>query len=90
MHKEYRTIYEFEEDEKPKIIVKVRNLLGKEQEFRIMPNEKVERLNALVHKTFDISPRLQCLVYDGVILEEGKKVSDYKVCNGALIKLIVN
>ena len=90
MNKEYRTNFEFEEDEKPKIIVRVRNLLGKEQKFRIMPNEKVERLNALVHKTFEISPRLQCLVYEGVILEVGKKVSDYQIKNNSLIKLIIN
>ena len=86
---EYRSKFEFEDDEKPPIRIKVKTLLGKEAKYKIKPNEEVTFLKSLVQKSFDISPRQQCLVCEGVILEEGKTVKDYKLENGSLVHLIL-
>lgn len=85
----HKSNFEYEEDEKPDIIVKVKNLLGKEQKYSVRPNDEIKKLNRLVHATFEISPRLQCLVCDGVILEEGKTLKDYNIGNGAQICLVI-
>jgi hypothetical protein len=81
--------FEFEDDEKPSIRIKVKTLLGKEAKYLIRPNEQITRLRSLVQKSFDISPRQQCLINEGVIMEDGKTVKDYSVGNGSLINLII-
>ena len=81
--------FEFEDDEKPSIRIKVNTLLGKEAKYLIRPNEQITRLRSLVQKSFDISPRQQCLITEGVIMEDGKTVKDYSVGNGSLINLII-
>ena len=86
---EYYTKFEYEDDEKPPVRVKVKTLLGKELKLKIKPNEKISELQKYVHKWFDITPEQQCLVYEGVILEENKSIKDYKMENGSLINLIV-
>lgn len=86
---EYKTKFEFTDEEKPPIRVKVKTLLGKEANYRIKCNEEVSVMKALVYKSFDISPKRQCLVYNGKILEEGKSVKEYNLENGSIIKLII-
>ncbi len=86
---EYKTKFEFTDEEKPPIRVKVKTLLGKEAKYRIKCNEEVSVMKALVYKSFDISPKRQCLVYNGKILEEGKSVKEYNLENGSIIKLII-
>ena len=81
--------FEFEDDEKPPIRIKVKTLLGKEAKYQIRPNEEITYLRDLVHKSFDISPRQQCLINEGVIMEDGKTVKDYNITNGSLINLII-
>ncbi len=81
--------FEFEDDEKPSIRVKVKTLLGKEAKYLIRPNEQVTKLRSLVQKSFDISPRLQCLITEGEIMEDGKTVKEYNIENGSLINLII-
>ncbi len=81
--------FEFEDDEKPPIRVKVKTLLGKEVKYQIRPNEQITFLRTLVQKSFDISPRQQCLINEGVIMEDGKTVKDYNIENGAQIDLII-
>ena len=81
--------FEFEDDEKPPIRIKVKTLLGKETKYQIRPNEEITYLRDLVHKSFDISPRQQCLINEGVIMEDGKTVKDYNITNGSLINLII-
>ena len=86
---EYKTKFEFTDEEKPPIRIKVKTLLGKEAQYRIKCNEEVSILKATVEKTFDISPKRQCLVYEGKILEEGKSVKDYSLENGSIVHLII-
>ena len=86
---EYTTKFQFTDEEKPPIRVKVRTILGNEAVYRIKCNEEVSILKALVNKSFDISPKHQCLVYQGKILEEGKSIKDYNIQNGSLINLII-
>ena len=52
-------------------------------------NEQITFLRTLVQKSFDISPRQQCLINEGVIMEDGKTVKDYNIENGAQIDLII-
>lgn len=87
---QHKSQFEFEDDEKPSIRIKVKTLLGKEAKYLIRPNEQVTRLRSLIQKSFDISPRQQCLVSEGVIMEDGKTVKDYKIDNGSLVNLIIN
>jgi hypothetical protein len=84
---EYTTKFQFTDEEKPPIRVKVRTILGNEAVYRIKCNEEVSILKASVNKSFDISPKHQCLVYQGKILEEGKSIKDYNIQNGSLIIL---
>ena len=86
---DYKTKFEFTDDEKPPIRIKVKTLLGKEAQYRIKCNEEVSILKASVQKSFDISPKIQCLVYDGKVLEEGKSVKEYDLENGSIIHLII-
>jgi len=86
---EYTTKFQFTDEEKPPIRVKVRTILGNEAVYRIKCNEEVSILKASVNKSFDISPKHQCLVYQGKILEEGKSIKDYNIQNGSLINLII-
>ena len=86
---EYKTKFEFTDDEKHPIRIKVKTLLGKEAKYKIKCNEEVSVLKASVYQSFDISPKRQCLVYNGKILEEGKTVKDYELENGSLVHLIV-
>ena len=85
---EYTTKFQFTDEEKPPIRVKVRTILGNEAVYRIKCNEEVSILKASVNKSFDISPKHQCLVYQGKILEEGKSIKDYNIQNGSLINLL--
>ena len=86
---EYTTKFQFTDEEKPPIRIKVRTILGNEAVYRIKCNEEVSILKASVNKSFDISPKHQCLVYQGKILEEGKSIKDYNIQNGSLINLII-
>ena len=86
---EYRTKFEYTDEEKPPIKVKVRTILGNEAIYRIKCNEEVSILKASVNQSFDISPKHQCLVYQGKILEEGKTIKDYKIENGSVVHLII-
>ena len=86
---EYKTKFEFTDEEKPPIRIKVKTLLGKEAKYRIKCNEEVSVLKDSVYKSFDISPKRQCLVYEGKILEEGHSVKDYHLENGSLVHLII-
>ena len=86
---EYKTKFEFDDDEKPPIRIKVKTLLGKEAQYKIKCNEEVSILKASVYKSFDLSPKRQCLVYKGKILEEGKTVKEYDLENGSIVHLII-
>ena len=86
---DYTTKFEYTDDEKPPIRIRVRTLLGNEKVYRIKCNEEVSLLKATVEKSFDISPKHQCLIYQGKILEEGKSIKDYKLENGSIIHLII-
>ena len=86
---EYKTKFEFDDDEKPPIRIKVKTLLGKEAQYKIKCNEEVSILKASVYKSFDLSPKRQCLVYKGKILEEGKSVKEYVLENGSIVHLII-
>ena len=86
---EYKTKFQFTDDEKPPIRIRVRTLLGNEAIYRIKCNEEVSILKASVNQSFDISPKHQCLVYQGKVLEEGNKLKDYNIQNGSLIHLII-
>ena len=84
-----RTKFEFTDEEKPPIRIKVKTILGKEAQYQIKCIEDISVLKASVHKSFDLSPKRQCLVYKGKILEEGKLIKDYDLENGSIIKLII-
>ena len=86
---EYKTKFEFDDDEKPPIRIKVKTLLGKEAQYKIKCNEEVSILKASVYKSFDLSPKRQCLVYKGKILEERKTVKEYDLENGSIVHLII-
>ena len=86
---QYKSKFEFTDEEKPPIRVKVRTILGNEATYRIKCNEEITILKASVNKSFDISPKHQCLIYQGKILEEGHTVKDYDIENGSLIHLVV-
>ena len=86
----HRSNFKYEDDELPPIRVKVKTLLGKEVRYQIRPDEPIKRIRSLVQKSFEISPRLQCLISEGKILEDGKTVKDYEITNGSLINLIIN
>jgi len=87
---EYQTKFEYEDDEKPKIRVKVKTVLGKERTLLLKPNEGIKFIRTIIQREFYITPEQQCLVCEGVILEDGKTVKDYKMDNGSIINLIVN
>ena len=89
MNMEYQTKFEFEDDEKPKIRVKIKSVLGKERTLLLRPNETIKFIRTIVQKEFFIMTDQQCLIYEGVILEDGKMVKDYKMKNGSVIDLIV-
>ena len=86
---EYKSKFQFTDEEKPPIRVKVRTILGNEAIYRIKCNEEITILKASVNESFDISPKHQCLVYQGKILEEGHTIKDYDIENGSLIHLVV-
>ena len=86
---EYKTKFQFEDDEKPPIRIRVKTILGKEAIYKIKCNEEVSVLKASVYKSFDLSPKRQCLIFKGKILEEGKTVKDYELENGSIVHLIV-
>lgn len=86
----HRSNFKYEDDELPPIRVKVKTLLGKEVRYQIRPDEPITRIRSLVQKSFEVSPRLQCLISEGKILEDGKTVKDYEITNGSLINLIIN
>lgn len=86
---EYKTKFKFTDDEKPPIKIKVKTILGNEAVYRIKCNEKVSVLKASVNQSFDISPKHQCLVFQGKILQEDNYLKDYKLENGSTVKLII-
>jgi len=86
---EYQTKFEYEDDEKPKIRVKVKTVLGKERTLLLKPNETIKFIRTIIQREFYITPEQQCLINEGVILEDGKTVKDYKMENGSIIYLIV-
>ena len=86
---EYKSKFQFTDEEKPPIKVKVRTILGNEAIYRIKCNEEVSILKASVNKSFDISPKHQCLVFQGRILEEGHTIKDYNIESGSVIHLVV-
>ena len=86
---EYQTKFEYEDDEKPKIRVKIKNVLGKERTLLLRPNESIKFISSIIQREFFIMSDQQCLVYEGIILEDGKTVKDYKMENGSVINLIV-
>ena len=86
---EYQTKFEYEDDEKPKIRVKVKTVLGKERTLLLKPNETIKFIRTIIQREFYITPEQQCLITEGVILEDGKTVKDYKMENGSIINLIV-
>ena len=86
---EYKSKFQFTDEEKPPIKVKVRTILGNEAIYRIKCNEEVSILKASVNKSFDISPKHQCLVFQGRILEEGHTIKDYNIESGSIIHLVV-
>ena len=86
---EYQTKFEYEDDEKPKIRVKVKTVLGKERTLLLKPNETIKFIRTIIQREFYITPEQQCLISEGIILEDGKTVKDYKMENGSIINLIV-
>ena len=86
---EYQTKFEYEDDEKPKIRVKVKTVLGKERTLLLKPNETIKFIRTIIQREFHITPEQQCLISEGIILEDGKTVKDYKMQNGSIIFLIV-
>ena len=86
---EYQTKFEYEDDEKPKIRIKVKTVLGKERIFLLKPNESIKFIRTIIQREFSIMSDQQCLIYEGVILEDGKTIKDYKMERGSVINLIV-
>ena len=85
----YKSKFEFTDDEKPPIKIKVKAIVEKEDYFTIKCNEEITSLKEMIYKSFGISPKSQSLVFEGQILEEGKLAKDYNLENGSIIKLIL-
>ena len=88
-YQEYHTKFEYEDDEKPKIRVKVKTVLGKERTVLLKTNETIKFIRTIIQREFYITPEQQCLICEGVILDDGKTVKDYQMDNGSIIHLIV-
>ena len=86
---EYQTKFEYEDDEKPKIRVKIKSVLGKERTLLLRPNESIKFIRTIIQREFFIMSDQQCLIYEGIILDDGKTIKEYKMKNGAVIDLIV-
>jgi len=52
---EYQTKFEYEDDEKPKIRVKVKTVLGKERTLLLKPNESVKFIRTIIQREFYIT-----------------------------------
>jgi len=87
---EYQTKFEFEDDEKPKIKVKILTVLGKEINLLLKQNEGIRFIRTIIDREFRITPEQQCLIYEGTILEDGKTVKDYNIKNNSVISLVVD
>ena len=86
---EYQTKFEYEDDEKPKIRVKIKSVLGKERTLLLRPNESIKFIMTIIQREFCIMPDQQCLIFEGIILEDKKTIKDYKMEHGSVINLIV-
>ena len=86
---EYKTKFLYEDDEKPKIRVKIKSVLGKERTLLLRPNESIKFIKTIIQREFSIMSDQQCLISEGVILDEKKTIKEYKMDNGSVIDLIV-
>lgn len=86
---EYQTKFEYEDDEKPKIRVKIKSVLGKERTLLLKPNENIKFIKTIIQREFFIMSDQQCLIHEGIILDQEKTIKDYNFDNGSVINLIV-
>nr|CAG4717330.1 unnamed protein product [Naegleria fowleri] len=71
-----------------KITVKVKAMNGQQLELKVDPNMEVEDFKKLIAEKSNAAPNLQRLIYQGKVLKNGSKLSDYKIVNDHVIHLV--
>ena len=67
----------------------VRDINGRSKTFDVKDTDLIEDLKREVHKKFGIPSAKQRLLYHGKQLEEGKRLSFYKISRGSTISLVL-
>ncbi|KAG2388028.1 hypothetical protein C9374_000878 [Naegleria lovaniensis] len=71
-----------------KITVKVKAMNGQQLELQVDPNIDVEEFKKLIAEKSNAAPNQQRLIYQGKVLKNGSKLSDYKIVNDHVVHLV--
>lgn len=68
--------------------LKIKCLKSDDFDLEIDKEASVDDLKEEIHKTQNIEPTKQRLIYKGRVLKSEKKLKDYKICDGVTVHLI--
>ncbi|KAJ9456577.1 NEDD8 [Diplonema papillatum] len=71
------------------MLIKVKTLTGKEIEFDIEPDCKIERIKERVEEQEGIPPAQQRLIFGGRQMADDKTAADYSITAGSVLHLVL-
>ena len=63
--------------------------MGKTIPLAVRASDTIETVKDKIQTVEGISPRQQRLIFAGKDLQEGRTVSDYSICNGSFLHLLL-
>ena len=73
----------------PAMLIKVKNLAGREIEIDIEPTDTIERIKERVEEKEGIPPPQQRLIFGGRALSDEKTAADYNITAGMTLHLVL-
>lgn len=70
------------------ILILIRSMNNRSFEIKINRNETVKRLKDLVKEVEGVEPKAQWLLYNGIALDDEKKLKEYNIMNGHIVSLV--
>jgi len=78
-----------EDDSRKRVTISVKTLTGKDLKLRVMPQDTVGTLKAMIQSEEGVPPDGQRLIFAGKQLEDENTLQDYSIGEGATVHMVL-